>query len=114
MARSWIEPALAVSGPELGGLQPRLAEPHWTLMTLGGCRQSKLSALRDASLLDHLVGLRQQRFRDGEAERFGTPQFHRLTARNALNRPRSSSRRAGPSSTRGVAWTNQEVPLFSR
>jgi hypothetical protein len=27
--------------------------------------------LRDASLLDHLVGSGQQRFRDGEAERLG-------------------------------------------
>jgi hypothetical protein len=34
-------------------------------------RRSKLSALRDASLLDHLIGSRQQRFRDGEAERLG-------------------------------------------
>src|ERR1700735_2255646 len=34
-------------------------------------RLSKLSALRDASLLDHLVGGGQQRFWDGEAERLG-------------------------------------------
>ena len=42
-----------------------------TRLTRSGCRRFKLFALRDASLLDHLVGGGQQRFRDDEAERLG-------------------------------------------
>ena len=41
------------------------------LLTRSGCRRSKLFALRDASLLDHLVRGRQQRFRNAKAERLG-------------------------------------------
>ena len=40
-------------------------------LTLSGCRRFKLSALRDASLLDQFIGGGQQRFGDGQAERFG-------------------------------------------
>jgi hypothetical protein len=50
-----------------------LAEPY--RMTQSGGRRSKLSALRDASLLDHFVGGRQQRFRDGKAECLGGLEF---------------------------------------
>ena len=39
------------------------------LVPLSGCRRSKLSALRDASSQDHLIG--QQRFRDGETKGLG-------------------------------------------
>jgi hypothetical protein len=41
------------------------------LPDLSGSQRSKLSAFRDACLLDHLVGGGQQRFRDGKAERLG-------------------------------------------
>src|SRR5271167_1834180 len=50
------------------------AQSFHTAWTHSGGRRSKLFALRDASdasLLDHLVGGRQQSFRDGKAERLG-------------------------------------------
>src|SRR6516165_9766766 len=56
---------------------PQLAEPDMTVGTGSAeidpkrLSASKLFALRDASLLDHFVSGRQQRFRDGEAEGFG-------------------------------------------
>jgi hypothetical protein len=42
-----------------------------TQMTHSGGRRSKLFALRDAPLLDHLICGGQQRLRDGKAEGFG-------------------------------------------
>jgi hypothetical protein len=66
------EATLAAGGVRcLGSTCRRSVGPNPPLVTLSGSQRSKLSALRDASLLDHFVGGGQERFLDCKAKRLG-------------------------------------------
>jgi hypothetical protein len=70
-----------------------LPRERFRSLTLSGCRRSKLFALRDTSLLNHLVRGSQQRFQDGEAERTVAARGASEFGRESLIAPRPRKRR---------------------